>query len=146
MWFYIFFPGERPSPPSNVTVTYEKNSIVVKWDHPSQSPVKIFYYIVEYNAGVQWTKSENIKPPDSRFVLSAPEEGATYSFRVVSNGILAYSIPSEVKTVQVPKGEMKFCMFVLSQCMCAVCYADCCAFVELDSIINKYVFLKQFNF
>ncbi|XP_052803982.1 uncharacterized protein LOC128234061 isoform X2 [Mya arenaria] len=106
---HTYFPpivsstGDKPSKPVNVSVTLEQNSIVVTWDQPAISPVTIFYFIVEYNHGVQWTKSGPIKAPDMKFVLSPVEEGVTYSFRVVSYGILAFSIPSEVKNIQVPK-------------------------------------------
>ncbi|XP_052253632.1 protein turtle-like isoform X2 [Dreissena polymorpha] len=97
--------GERPTSPANVTVVHDKDGLIVTWNQPAKTPVTIFQYSVEYNSGGGWTRSDLIKAPGTKFVLSPIEPGLTYSFRVLSHGLLAYSIPSDVVSIQVPKDE-----------------------------------------
>ncbi|XP_053409115.1 uncharacterized protein LOC123561484 isoform X2 [Mercenaria mercenaria] len=98
--------GPRPTTPTNVTVGLHDDEILVSWNPSLDSPVKIFQYMVEYNVGSGWTKTEWVKAPQTTYTFDSVESGQTHSFRVYAYGLLSFSNPSEIVSVQVPEANV----------------------------------------
>ncbi|XP_060590949.1 uncharacterized protein LOC132745946 isoform X3 [Ruditapes philippinarum] len=95
--------GPKPATPANVTLVLKDDKIIVSWNRPAQSPVPIFRYMVEYNVGNGWVKTEIFKADKTSYTFDSVEKGQPHSFRVYSFGVLAVSDPSEIVSLQVPE-------------------------------------------
>ncbi|KAL4228522.1 putative aminophospholipid-translocase [Mactra antiquata] len=97
--------GPRPSTPINLSVKLNGEKIEISWDAPTDSPVTIYHYLVEYNVGNGWIKTDLVKAPLTSLLFDSVENGQTHSFRVKSRGIYAFSLPSEIVSLQAPEEE-----------------------------------------
>ncbi|XP_041372837.1 uncharacterized protein LOC121386106 [Gigantopelta aegis] len=93
--------GPRPSPPRNVTAEIVSDGILVSWLPPLFTEVPIFYYTIDYRSDGLWTryKGRVMVSTGLSLVLEGMNPGTTYELRVLANGVLAYSKPSNIVTV-----------------------------------------------
>ncbi|XP_046554205.1 LOW QUALITY PROTEIN: protein turtle homolog A-like [Haliotis rubra] len=92
--------GPSPSPPQNVTASVTEGGILVSWQHPHNTSVPIFSYTVLFRRDGRWTCYNTFSLADAPPILMkemAP--GTAYQIRVISNGVLAMSEPSNIVTV-----------------------------------------------
>ncbi|XP_050417092.2 protein turtle homolog B isoform X3 [Patella vulgata] len=92
--------GPRPNPPRNVTIAMEENEVTVSWLPPANSSVPILYYVVEFRTDGNWQKYDGIVMASDRLLMkmSNLNRGTLYEIRVLSYGVLAYSLPSNIVT------------------------------------------------
>ena len=101
-----FISGPRPSSPINVSAVSSEGMILIKWQPPFNTSVKILSYHIEYNTGDDWVHAGSTRATeDTSFQFSSLTPGTTYSFRVISHGLLANSVPSAVVSFSVPEGN-----------------------------------------
>ena len=79
------------------------------------SSVKILLYHIDYRTDESdWAQAGTTKAmEDTSFLFKPTQQGVTYTFRVVSHGLLSKSIQSEHVSVAIPAGNM-FCQLRIS--------------------------------
>ncbi|ESO93751.1 hypothetical protein LOTGIDRAFT_104558, partial [Lottia gigantea] len=88
----------RPSAPGNVSIAMEENEVTVSWLPPINSSVPILYYVVEFRTNGNWQKYDGVVRTSDRLSMkmSNLNRGTQYDIRVLSYGVLAYSLPSNI--------------------------------------------------
>ena len=79
------------------------------------SSVKILLYHIDYRTDESdWAQAGTTKAmEDTSFLFKPTQQGVTYTFRVVSHGLLSKSIQSEHMSVTLPAGNI-FCHLPIS--------------------------------
>ncbi|KAK7492445.1 hypothetical protein BaRGS_00016318 [Batillaria attramentaria] len=101
--------GPRPTPPRNMTAIRQGDrDILVTWRPPLNPPVPVFWYTVEYlrsdSGAWQRYNGEVLATSGTQTLMEDMEPGA-YQIRVVAFGVLAFSQPSNIVSVEIPEGK-----------------------------------------
>nr|KAG5703598.1 hypothetical protein BaRGS_000983 [Batillaria attramentaria] len=104
--------GPRPTPPRNMTAIRQGDrDILVTWRPPLNPPVPVFWYTVEYlrsdSGAWQRYNGEVLATSGTQTLMEDMEPGA-YQIRVVAFGVLAFSQPSNIVSVEIPEADVSY--------------------------------------